>query len=115
MTTVAEIADAVKRLPKNDLARFRKWFLQYDAAASARGLWHLHGRDVRQNVIHQLGRALTQIPPSTVTPPSAPRPSALRAHRAPEYETLVPEPPLLTLVLRRLEGVSTRLPPRTLR
>ena len=46
MTTVAEIADGVKRLPKNDLARFRKWFLEYDAAASALGLWHLHrGRE----------------------------------------------------------------------
>jgi hypothetical protein len=32
MTTVNEIAGAVKRLPKKDLARFRKWFAQYDAA-----------------------------------------------------------------------------------
>ncbi len=32
MTTVAEIAGAVTRLPKKDLARFRKWFAEYDAA-----------------------------------------------------------------------------------
>ena len=32
MTTVAEISGAVKRLPKKDLARFRKWFGEYDAA-----------------------------------------------------------------------------------
>lgn len=33
MATVAEITGAVKRLPKKDLARFRKWFVEYDAAA----------------------------------------------------------------------------------
>jgi hypothetical protein len=33
MTTAAEITGAVKRLPKKDLARFRKWFVQCDAAA----------------------------------------------------------------------------------
>ncbi len=32
MTTVTEITGAVKRLPKRDLARFRKWFAEYDAA-----------------------------------------------------------------------------------
>lgn len=32
MTTVADISGAVKRLPKKDLARFRKWFAEYDAA-----------------------------------------------------------------------------------
>lgn len=32
MTTVAEISVAVKRLPRRDLARFRKWFAEYDAA-----------------------------------------------------------------------------------
>ena len=32
MTTVDEITGAVKRLPKRDLARFRKWFADYDAA-----------------------------------------------------------------------------------
>ena len=31
MTTVAEITGAVRRLPKKDLARFRKWFAEYDA------------------------------------------------------------------------------------
>ncbi len=32
MTTVADISGAVKRLPKKELARFRKWFAEYDAA-----------------------------------------------------------------------------------
>jgi hypothetical protein len=32
MTTVAEITAAVKRLPRRDLARFRRWFINYDAA-----------------------------------------------------------------------------------
>ena len=32
MTTVAEISGAVKRLPKRELVRFRKWFAEYDAA-----------------------------------------------------------------------------------
>jgi len=32
MSTVTEITGAVKRLPKKDLARFRKWFVEYDAA-----------------------------------------------------------------------------------
>jgi hypothetical protein len=31
MTTIAEITGAVKRLPKKDLVRFRKWFAEYDA------------------------------------------------------------------------------------
>jgi len=38
MTTVAEISGAVKRLPKRDLARFRKWFAEYDAAVWDRQL-----------------------------------------------------------------------------
>jgi len=33
MTTVAQISGAVRRLPKRDLAKFRKWFVEYDAAA----------------------------------------------------------------------------------
>lgn len=32
MTTVAEISGAVKRLPKKELTKFRKWFAEYDAA-----------------------------------------------------------------------------------
>ena len=32
MTTVAQISGAVKRLPRKDLARFRKWLAEYDAA-----------------------------------------------------------------------------------
>ena len=38
MTTVADIRVAVKRLPKKDLARFRKWFAEYDAAVWDRQL-----------------------------------------------------------------------------
>ena len=33
MTTVAEITGAVRRLPKRELARFPKWFVEFDAAA----------------------------------------------------------------------------------
>jgi hypothetical protein len=32
MMTVAEITVAVRRLPKRDLVKFRKWFAEYDAA-----------------------------------------------------------------------------------
>ena len=32
MTTVGEITGAVKRLPKKELTRFRKWFVAFDAA-----------------------------------------------------------------------------------
>jgi hypothetical protein len=30
MTTVEDIRGAVKRLPKKELARFRRWFAEYD-------------------------------------------------------------------------------------
>ena len=32
MTTVAQIRGAVKRLPRRELTKFRKWFAEYDAA-----------------------------------------------------------------------------------
>jgi hypothetical protein len=38
MTTVEQITGAVKRLPKKDLARFRKWFAEYDATVWDRQL-----------------------------------------------------------------------------
>ena len=38
MTTMEQITGAVKRLPKKDLARFRKWFADYDAAVWDRQL-----------------------------------------------------------------------------
>lgn len=38
MSTVEEITGAVKRLPKRDLARFRKWFAEYEAAVWDRQL-----------------------------------------------------------------------------
>jgi hypothetical protein len=38
MATVEQITGAVKRLPKRDLARFRKWFAEYDAAVWDRQL-----------------------------------------------------------------------------
>jgi hypothetical protein len=40
MTTVEQITGAVKRLPKKDLARFRKWFAEYDATVWDRQLEH---------------------------------------------------------------------------
>ena len=33
MTTVTEITGAVRRLPKRELAKFRKWFAEFDVAA----------------------------------------------------------------------------------
>jgi hypothetical protein len=38
MTTVGEIRVAVERLPRRELARFRKWFAEYDAVAWDRQL-----------------------------------------------------------------------------
>jgi hypothetical protein len=38
MTTVGEIRLAVERLPRRELARFRKWFAEYDAVAWDRQL-----------------------------------------------------------------------------
>ena len=38
MTTVAQISGAVKRLRLKDLARFRKWFAECDAAVWDRQL-----------------------------------------------------------------------------
>ena len=38
MTTVDEISGAVKRLPKRELARFRKWFAEYEATVWDRQL-----------------------------------------------------------------------------
>jgi hypothetical protein len=38
VTTVAEISGAVRRLPKRELSKFRKWFVQYDAATWDRQL-----------------------------------------------------------------------------
>jgi hypothetical protein len=38
MTTVKEMTGAVTLLPKRDLARFRKWFADYDAAGWDRQL-----------------------------------------------------------------------------
>ena len=66
MGTVEEITGAVKRLPKNDLARFRKWFAEYDAAVWDRQL----EQDVRAGRLDALGR------------------EALREHRAGRTTTL---------------------------
>ena len=33
MTTAAQISGAVRRLPKRELTKFRKWFVAHDAAA----------------------------------------------------------------------------------
>jgi len=52
MTTVAEISGAVRRLPKRELARFRKWFVTYDAAAWDREF----EADVAAGRLDRLGR-----------------------------------------------------------
>jgi hypothetical protein len=33
MSSIQEIRTAIERLPKRELARFRRWFLKYDAEA----------------------------------------------------------------------------------
>ena len=38
MTTLEQVTAAVKRLPKKDLARFRRWFAKYDASVWDRQL-----------------------------------------------------------------------------
>lgn len=62
MSTVEEIRLAVKRLPRKDLARFRRWFAEYDAAvwdrqlaedAAAGRLDAVAGRALRE---HRAGR-----------------------------------------------------------
>jgi hypothetical protein len=50
MSTVDEITSAVKRLPKRELARFRRWFAKYDAAAWDRQF----EEDVQAGRLHRL-------------------------------------------------------------
>jgi hypothetical protein len=50
MTTVAEISGAVRRLPKRELMRFRKWFAAFDAAQWDREL----ARDVAAGKLDKL-------------------------------------------------------------
>ena len=52
MTTVSEITGAVRQLPKRELARFRKWFAEYDAAAWDEQL----DRDVAAGRLDKLAR-----------------------------------------------------------
>lgn len=52
MTTVSEITGAVRQLPKRELARFRKWFAEYDAAAWDQQL----DRDVNAGRLEKLAR-----------------------------------------------------------
>ena len=52
MTTVEEISEAIRRLPKRELTKFRKWFVAYDAAAWDRKL----ERDVAERRLDSLGR-----------------------------------------------------------
>lgn len=52
MTTVTEITGAVRQLPKRELARFRKWFAEYDAAAWDQQL----NRDVAAGRLDKLAR-----------------------------------------------------------
>jgi hypothetical protein len=52
MTTVKEIAAAIRRLPKRDLASFRKWFAEFDAK-----LWDLQiQEDVAAGRLDKLAR-----------------------------------------------------------
>lgn len=52
MSTVAEITGAVRRLPKRELTRFRKWFAEYEAAA-----WdEQFERDLAEGRLDQLAR-----------------------------------------------------------
>jgi hypothetical protein len=54
MTTVAEISGAVKRLPRKELAKFRKWFAEYDAA-----LWDREFEaDVAEGRLDAIARAV---------------------------------------------------------
>jgi hypothetical protein len=52
MTTVADITGAVRRLPKRELARFRKWFAEFDAAAWDRDF----EKDVAMGRLDELAR-----------------------------------------------------------
>jgi len=52
MTTVSEITGAVRQLPKRELARFRKWFAEYDATAWDQQL----DRDVAAGRLDKLAR-----------------------------------------------------------
>ena len=56
MTTVAEISGAVRRLPKRELRKFRKWFVAYDAAAWDQQL----ERDVAAGRLDRLAREALQ-------------------------------------------------------
>jgi hypothetical protein len=53
MTTVAEITAAVKRLPRRDFARFRRWFIDYDAAEWDRQLESNLGTGRLNPLIHE--------------------------------------------------------------
>ena len=56
MTTVAEITGAVRKLPKRELARFRLWFAEYDAA-----LWDAElERDVADGKLTKFEREAIQ-------------------------------------------------------
>jgi hypothetical protein len=62
MASVEEIRAAIERLPKRDLARFRRWFVKYDAEAwdrqidadAAGGKLDALGREALQE--HRAGR-----------------------------------------------------------
>jgi hypothetical protein len=52
MTTVDQIAGAVRRLPKRNLVKFRNWFAEYDAA-----VWDTQfERDVATGRLDRLAR-----------------------------------------------------------
>jgi hypothetical protein len=52
MSSIEEIRTAIQRLPKRELARFRRWFMKYDAEAWDRQI----ADDVSAGGLDALGR-----------------------------------------------------------
>jgi hypothetical protein len=57
MTTVVGITAAVKRLPRQDLARFRKWFAEYDTVGCDHQVESDVGAGRLDALIHEARRA----------------------------------------------------------
>jgi hypothetical protein len=65
MSTVAEIEEAIRQLPPNELQAFRAWFAEFDAAAWDRQL----GQDVAAGRLDALaGEALQDRQEGRCTP-----------------------------------------------
>ena len=66
MTAVAEITAAVTRLPRRDVARFRRWFINYDAADWDRQLDSDVGAGRLDALIHEAQRDHGAVSPAGV-------------------------------------------------